>query len=77
MNTPSVSGSSSFEVLLLAMMLGNGSGTDFGASQCIPMGPYHLTRRLMLRLTLSVVMPLGPIWDFTLSNTLHVFSLLT
>ena len=35
--------SGSFEVLTLAMMLGNGSGTHFGASQCIPMGPCHLT----------------------------------
>ena len=26
-------------VMTLPMMLGNGSGTDFGASQCIPMGP--------------------------------------
>ena len=30
--------SGSFEVLTLAMTLGNGSGTHFGASQCIPMG---------------------------------------
>ena len=52
MNTPSVSGSGSFEVLLLAMMLGNGSGTHFGASQCIPMGPC----RCRCHLTLSVVM---------------------
>ena len=48
MNTPSVSGSGSFQVLPLAMMLGNGSVTDFGASQCIPMGPCCLTRRLTL-----------------------------
>ena len=54
MNTPSVSGSGSFEALPLAMMLGNGSGTYFGVSQCIPMGPCRLT----LRLTLGVVMPL-------------------
>ena len=39
---------------MLAMTLGDGSATDFGASQCIPMGPCHLTRRL----TLGVVMPL-------------------
>ena len=57
-NTLSVSGSGSFEVLPLAMTLGNGSGTDFGASQCIPMGPCCLTHRLPLHLTLSVVMPL-------------------
>ena len=35
--------------------LGNGSGTDFGASQCIPMGPCRLT----LRLPLGVVIALG------------------
>ena len=29
----------SFEVLTLRLTLGNGSGTDFEASQCIPMGP--------------------------------------
>ena len=40
--------SGSFEVLTLAMMLGNGSGTHFGASQCIPMG--------LCRLTLGAVM---------------------
>ena len=57
MNTPSVRGSGSFEVLLLAMTLGNGSGTHFGASQCIPIGPCRLTRHL----TLSVVMPLAGI----------------
>ena len=54
MNTPSVS----FELLPLAMMLRNGSRTDFGASQCIPMGPCRLTQCLMLHLTLGVVMPL-------------------
>ena len=48
MPTPSVSGS--FEVLTLGLTLGNGSGTDFGASQCIPMGP--------CRLTLGVFIPL-------------------
>ena len=48
--------SGSFEVLTLAMILGNGSGTHFGASQCIPMGPCRLTRRLSLSLTLDVVM---------------------
>ena len=31
--------SGSFEVLTLVMTLGNGSGTHFEASQCIPMGP--------------------------------------
>ena len=46
--------SGSFEVLTLGLTLGNGSGTNFGESQCIPMGPCRLTRRL----TLSVVMPL-------------------
>ena len=40
---------------MLAMMLGYGSGTHFGASQSIPMGPCRLTRRLML----GVVMPLN------------------
>ena len=44
--------SGSFEVLTLAMTLGN--GTHFGASQCILMGPCSLTHRL----TLGVVMPL-------------------
>ena len=34
-NTPS----GTFEVLMLGLILGNGSGTDFGVSQCIPMGP--------------------------------------
>ena len=56
--------SGSFEVLTLAMMLGNGSGIHFGASQCIPMGPCHLTRCLMLRLTLGVVIPLPVIWPY-------------
>ena len=37
-----------YTVLTLAMTLGNGSGTHSGASQCIPMGPCHLTRRLPL-----------------------------
>ena len=54
-NTPSVkrqASSGSFEVLTLAMTLGNGSGTHFGALQCIRMGPC----RLKCRLTLGVVM---------------------
>ena len=42
---------------MLILMLGNGSGTDFGASQCIPMGPCRLTHRLTHRLTLRL--PLG------------------
>ena len=46
--TPSVS----FEVLTLGLTLGNGSGTDFGASQCIPMGPCRC------RLTLGVFIKL-------------------
>ena len=54
--------SGSFEVLMLVMMLGNGSGTHFGASQCIPMGSCRLTRRL----TLGVVMPL--IWSAEFVN---------
>ena len=44
--------SSSFEVLTLGLMHENGSGTNFGASQCIPMGP------CCCRLTLSVFIPL-------------------
>ena len=51
MPTPSVSGS--FKVLTLGLTLGNGSGTDFGASQWIPMGPCRC------RLTLGVFIPLG------------------
>ena len=43
-NTPS----GSFEVLTLGLMLGNGSGTDFGASQCIPMGPCRLTLGVLI-----------------------------
>ena len=39
--TPSGSGSGSFEVLMLDLTIGNGSGTDFGTSQCIPVGPFH------------------------------------
>ena len=54
MPTPSVSGSGSFEVLTLGLTLDNGSGTDFGASQSIPMGPC----RCHCRLTLGVFMPL-------------------
>ena len=38
MNRPS--GSGSFEVLTLGLTLRNGSGTDFGASQCISNGTY-------------------------------------
>ena len=56
--TPSVkpqASSGSFEVLTLAMTLGNGSRTHFGASQCIPIGPCHLTHRLTLHLPLGVV----------------------
>ena len=37
-------------MVTLGMTLGNRSGTDFGASQCIPMGP--------CRLTLGVFIPL-------------------
>ena len=56
LNTPSVIGykhtehqrSGSFEVLTLGLTLGNGSGTDFGASQCIPIGPWHCRCRLTL-----------------------------
>ena len=40
----------------LAIMLGDGSGTDFGASQRIPMGPCCLA----CRLTFGVFMPLMP-----------------
>ena len=46
----------SFEVLTLGSTLGNGSGTDFGASQCIPMGPCRW--RWRYRLTLGVFIPL-------------------
>ena len=55
-NTPSVkrqASSGSFEVMTLGLTLENGSGTDFGASQCIPMGPCHLTRRLTLGVVMS------------------------
>ena len=51
MNRPS--GSGSFEVLTLGLTLGNGSRTDFGASQCIPMG----SCRCRCRLTLGVFIP--------------------
>ena len=51
-NTPSVKRKIYIESMVT---LGNGSGTDFGVSQCIPMGPCHLTRRLTLHLTLGVV----------------------
>ena len=55
------------------MMLGNGFGTDFGALQCIPMGPCRLTRCLPLRLTLGVVMPLefSSIADAALVGRFH------
>ena len=50
--TPSLSGSGSFEVLTLGLTLGNGSLTDSGASQCIPIGPCRC------RLTIGVFIPL-------------------
>ena len=73
MNRPSGSGSGSFEVLTV----GNGSGTHFGASQCIPMGP--------CRLTLGVIIPLAMqkwVEHFAnlckiLSENLSFFALLT
>ena len=42
-----------FEVLTLGLTIGNGSRTDFQASQCIPMGPCRC------RLTLGVFIPLN------------------
>ena len=48
--------------LMLYMTLRNGSGTDFGASQCIPMGPCFLT----CRLTLGVFIPLALLDDIDL-----------
>ena len=53
--------SGSFEVLTLGLTLGNGSGTNFGASQCIPMGPCHCRRHWRCCLTLSVFIPLGSV----------------
>ena len=35
-------------MMTLPLTLGNGSGTHFGASQCIPMGPCRFTRHLTL-----------------------------
>ena len=49
-NTPSGSGSGSFEVLTLGLTLGNGSGTDFQVSQCIPMEAATLASTLPLGL---------------------------
>ena len=46
--------SGSFEVLTLGLTLGNGSWTNFGVSQCIPMEPCHCHCHLML----GVFMPL-------------------
>ena len=57
-NTTSVKRQIEFVALYrvpLALSLGNGSGTEFGASQCITMGPCRLTRRL----TLGVFIPLS------------------
>ena len=45
-----------FEVVTLGLTLGNGYGTDFQASQCIPMGPCCC--RLTRRLTFGVFIPL-------------------
>ena len=56
MNTPS--GSGSFEVLALGLTLGNGSGTDFQASQCIPIQVATLVSMLPLLLPLGVFIPL-------------------
>ena len=50
--------SGSFEVLTLGLTLGNGSGTNFGASQCIPMGPWHCHWHWCCHLTLGVFIPL-------------------
>ena len=41
-------------IVTLLLTLGNGSGTDFGASQCIPMGPCRCRCRLTRRLTLGM-----------------------
>ena len=63
--TPSVkrqASSGSFEVLTLAMMLGNGSGTHFGASQCIPMGHCRLTLRLPLGVAIAQELNKNIIW---------------
>ena len=40
-------------------MLGNGSGTDFQVSQCIPMEAATLASTLPLPLPLGVFIPLG------------------
>ena len=53
-STPRVSGSGSFDVLPLWLMLENGSGTDFGTSQCIPMGPYHCRSTLGVGIALEL-----------------------
>ena len=81
MNTPSGSGSGTFEVLTLGLTLGNGSGTDFGASQCIPMGPCRWRRRYRWRLTLGVGIAYK--WKYIyfakhlfIINLIHVFFLL-
>ena len=52
------SGIGSFSVLTHGLMLQNGSGTDFGASKCIPMGPCrcHFCWRCRLKLGVFIVM---------------------
>ena len=61
-----------FEVLTLGLTLGNGSGTYFQASQCIPMGPC----RCPCRLTLGVFIPLVILnTDFYPHQPLKTFSL--
>ena len=52
----SVSGSGSFEVLLLHLLLGNWSGTNFGASQCIPMGSWRLTLGVFIPLLVNNIL---------------------
>ena len=57
-NTPRGSGSGSFEVLTLGLTLGNGSGTDFQASQCIPIQAAMILSTLPL--ALGVFIPIRP-----------------
>ena len=68
----------SFETLTLGLTLGNGSGTDFGASQCIPIGPCDCRCRWCWRwrLTLGVSIPLGLIYIRAKENAIFFFDLL-
>ena len=60
----------SFEVLALGFTLGNGSGTDFGVSQCIPMSPCRC------RLMLGVFIPLA-MWNYLEACCTNGFNFLT